>query len=86
MDKLIIIGNGFDLHHELPTSYKNFRDYLAEEIILNNKNTKIPRNGDLLYLLDSYFYFNHNWSDFEEKLSSIDLQSYIEESPHIFSN
>ena len=26
-DTLYIIGNGFDLHHELPTSYASFRNY-----------------------------------------------------------
>lgn len=79
MNRLVIIGNGFDLHHELLTSYKDFRNYLAEEVIYNNSKTKFPRNSELLYLLDSYFYFEHNWSDFEEKLSSFDLQSFIEE-------
>ena len=79
MNRLVIIGNGFDLHHELLTSYKDFRNYLAEEVIYNNSKTKVPRNSELLYLLDSYFYFEHNWSDFEEKLSSFDLQSFIEE-------
>src|SRR5690625_3427579 len=30
MTALFIIGNGFDLAHDLPTSYSNFRDYLKE--------------------------------------------------------
>jgi len=79
MNRLVIIGNGFDLHHGLLTSYKDFRDYLAENVIYNNTKAEFPRNSELLYLLDSYFYFEHNWSDFEEKLSSFDLQSFIEE-------
>lgn len=29
--KLIIIGNGFDLAHGLPTSFNDFRDYLAKD-------------------------------------------------------
>jgi hypothetical protein len=28
---MIILGNGFDLHHGLPTSFKQFRDYLLDE-------------------------------------------------------
>lgn len=32
--KLVILGNGFDLHHELNTSFSQFRDYLI------NKNAK----------------------------------------------
>lgn len=30
MTTLYIIGNGFDLFHELPTRYKNYKDYLEE--------------------------------------------------------
>lgn len=77
MNRLIIIGNGFDLHHELPTSYNNFRNFLEDGEAWGN--IKMPRIGDLLYLLDSYFYFNHNWSDFEEKLASFDIQSFVDE-------
>ncbi|WP_215491193.1 AbiH family protein, partial [Escherichia coli] len=29
--KLYIIGNGFDLHHELDTSYFSFGDYLRKK-------------------------------------------------------
>jgi len=28
MKRLFVIGNGFDIHHDLPTRYKNFRDYV----------------------------------------------------------
>ncbi|MEX5528372.1 AbiH family protein [Pseudomonas syringae] len=31
MQILYIIGNGFDLHHGLPTQYKHFKDYLRTE-------------------------------------------------------
>lgn len=30
MNRIILIGNGFDLGHELKTSYKNFIDYIKE--------------------------------------------------------
>ena len=30
MSKLLIIGNGFDLHHGMKTSYLNYREYLIE--------------------------------------------------------
>ncbi len=29
--KLIICGNGFDLHHGLPTAYKNYKEYLCRK-------------------------------------------------------
>lgn len=28
--RLYIIGNGFDLHHGLESSYNDFRDFVAE--------------------------------------------------------
>lgn len=31
MNKLFIIGNGFDMAHGLPTSYNDFREYLIKE-------------------------------------------------------
>lgn len=33
MDNLIIIGNGFDLAHGLKTSYRNFFEYIIEQIL-----------------------------------------------------
>lgn len=77
MNRLVIIGNGFDLHHNLSTSYHDFRDYLANGDVLGE--IKMPRNGDLLNILDSYFEFDCNWSDFEKKLSSLNLQDLIDE-------
>lgn len=36
--KLIICGNGFDIHHKLNTQYKDYQQYLLEKepIILEN--------------------------------------------------
>ena len=33
MHRLVLIGNGFDLAHQLPTSYREFFEYLTEEIL-----------------------------------------------------
>ena len=63
-DTLYIIGNGFDLHHGLRTSYANFRDdYAHKKCKLWNSLTTIF--GDKL---------NDNmwWSDFENQLGQID--------------
>ena len=35
MNRLVIIGNGFDLAHGLPTSYKHFIDDLWRQIALD---------------------------------------------------
>ena len=43
MNRLVLIGNGFDLAHELPTSYKDFFNwywgYRISDIYNENTNT-----------------------------------------------
>ena len=62
MKRLYVIGNGFDLHHEIPSGYKNYRDWLE----LNNP--------DVLNTIDNLFgYCNSNWwKHFEESLASVE--------------
>lgn len=31
MGRFFIIGNGFDLHHNLPTSFSRFKNYVKEK-------------------------------------------------------
>ena len=68
-DTLYIIGNGFDLHHGLMTSYLNFRDDYVK------KKSSILWN----YLLDVYGDFPiHDdlwWRDFENMLGRVDYVS-----------
>ena len=33
MDRLVIIGNGFDRAHNLPTSYYDFKEYLRYMLV-----------------------------------------------------
>ena len=55
MCRLFVIGNGFDLTHQLPTSYENFRNYLAEFAEINENNEDdftipdIETNDDNVY-------------------------------------
>lgn len=77
--RLFIIGNGFDIAHNLNTSYGDFRDYLEEE------------NGEFLSSLEAMYGIaigdwidhideelwkkqikNYLWRDFESNLSKID--------------
>ncbi|WP_167496029.1 bacteriophage abortive infection AbiH family protein [Shewanella polaris] len=70
MDKLYIIGNGFDLHHRLPTSFSGFCEYLR----LHNSAI-----SDLLASAISYESSDYDiWNRFEENLSFIDM-GYLEE-------
>ena len=70
-DKLYIIGNGFDLHHNLKTSYYDFAKYLKE----NDK--------DLFETLESYISFpiedNCLWARFEENLANLDAEEILSE-------
>ena len=68
-DTLYIIGNGFDLHHGLKTSYLNFRDDYVK------KKSSVLWND----LLDIYGEAPQNnnlwWKDFENMLGKVDYDS-----------
>lgn len=70
MDKLYIIGNGFDLYHRLPTSFSGFCGYLR------------LHNSAIFDMLSSAISFaspdDDIWYRFEEDLSFIDM-SYLED-------
>lgn len=62
-DTLYIIGNGFDLHHGLNTSYKNFRD----NVVLKAPNLW----KQLIDIYGDDVTKDMWWSDFEAKLADI---------------
>lgn len=65
---LYIIGNGFDLHHGIASSYWNFRNYVK------TKNTK------LFDTLERYFNPDLLWSDFEGTLADLDTEHILDEA------
>lgn len=69
--RLYIVGNGFDLHHCLRTSYYDFAKFLKE----NNKN--------LYETLESYISYPSSdkdlWSRFEENLANLDAEEILSE-------
>ncbi len=65
MHKLYIIGNGFDLHHRLPTSYRNFCKFLK----INNISIYDELNRSISYPCTD----EDLWYRFEENLSFIDM-------------
>ena len=71
-DKLYIIGNGFDLHHNLNTSYEDFRDSFV------NHNRYL--SSVLLSLYGTKTEQDMWWSSFEEMLSKIDYLSLLSSS------
>jgi hypothetical protein len=70
MSKLYIIGNGFDLHHGLSTSYTDFEHHLKTHHI------------QLLDSLNKYYSFasidQDLWSKFEENLAYLDKEGLID--------
>lgn len=68
-DTLYIIGNGFDLHHGLQTSYANFRDTYV------HKSERLWKAMSTIYgnkLNDELW-----WSDFENMLGETDYEHLI---------
>lgn len=84
MAKLIIVGNGFDLAHKIPTSYNDFRKYLIDNYPVAFQNryklTEINKIKDLnmlsvellLYAMDNVN--GEDWSNFESSLSVINFK------------
>ena len=66
--KLFIIGNGFDLFFDLPTSTKHFENQLKQIRFEYFESAK-----------EAYLYYGVDWSSFEEGLASINLEIISEE-------
>ncbi len=59
--KLYVIGNGFDLHHKIPSSYSQFKEYV-----------KIF-DSELYYAIEDYLPVDDWWSDLEESFAHFDV-------------
>jgi hypothetical protein len=75
MNKLYIIGNGFDLYHGLPSRYADFHRFVADN------------DPDLLERMDTYFDFqvdqNYLWRNFEQDLCKFDHEGFMDTYDHI---
>lgn len=72
---LYIIGNGFDLHHDIPCSFKNFRDWAMEnDASFIYSLTKVYNNAwDFEW-----------WKDFENSLSQLNISSYAGKKGNLY--
>ena len=66
---LYIIGNGFDLHHGINSSYKNFQEWMYE-----NHPDVIEKVDEIYGIVNEEW-----WSDFENQLASLDAIRYSSE-------
>lgn len=65
--RLYIIGNGFDLHHGIPSSYQAFGHYLRHV------------DTHTFKLVEEYFDVDDGfWSDFEDRLADFDAYTLVE--------
>ena len=68
--QIIIVGNGFDVNHGIPSSYAHFKTWLSN----NDK--------ELFDFLERYIDVAGDWwNDFERSLSEFDIPKLIRETP-----
>ena len=97
MSKLYIIGNGFDLAHELDTSYWDFRDFLEEhdsDFLLEFEklysiyyldNTEYGYSAEAQTKWNDRIY-NTLWCEFEKNMGFPDTQDMLELSNSVLDN
>lgn len=68
MDKLIVIGNGFDLYHGLPSRYSDFIEYIRN------------RHPSFFEELSCYIPPDLLWSSFEEALGELDTETLLSDN------
>lgn len=70
MKRLYIIGNGFDIHHGIPSRYSNYREWLEDN------------DADLIGRLRNYYDVDDKewWNQFEIELGYPDMSEYIDET------
>jgi hypothetical protein len=61
---LFIIGNGFDIWNQLPTSYGNFNKEYKEHL------------DEHIHYFDDFCYIDAEWSNFEESLGSFNQDDF----------
>lgn len=64
---LYIIGNGFDLHHGLPTQYWRFKNYLE------------AMDREVFDWVESYIAIDEDWAELELSLADLDTENIVTE-------
>ena len=84
---ILVLGNGFDLAHGLPTSYKDFLDYLSVIEFLcdeHNKHQSYPNEKEVVdHINETYPYMNKILKDGLIKQCN---QTWIEKESVILSD
>jgi hypothetical protein len=70
MTTIVILGNGFDILHSLPTSYWHFYDQYNDSL------------EEHLHYFDDFFGVDMEWTNFEESLGSFNQDSFHENAAY----
>ncbi|HLO63544.1 MAG TPA: bacteriophage abortive infection AbiH family protein [Azonexus sp.] len=70
---LYLIGNGFDLWHGIPSSYRHFKAYVK------------AHDQELSRISEAYLPAEEDWSDLESSLADIDVDYIIDDLGHFMS-
>lgn len=62
---LYIIGNGFDLHHGLPTQYWRFKEYLEKT------------DREVFDWVENYIAIDEDWAELELSLADLDIANIV---------
>ena len=74
MNRLILIGNGFDLAHNMKTSYKDFiLDYLSSSF---EKANRMGHYQDDLMLVTKNYYFRNNLTSHKNSFNEWDIKEF----------
>lgn len=65
--RLYIIGNGFDLHHEIPSAYGKFKSFVRDV------------DSHVFRTVEEYLPAGQEWADLESALACIDVDYLISE-------
>jgi len=73
-NSIFFIGNGFDLHHRIPSSFKNYASWLCKNDV------------DLFLKIDKvYKCCDKNWwADFETQIGELDVEAYSAEVYRVY--
>jgi hypothetical protein len=79
MTTLYIVGNGFDMHHRLPTSYSGFKEFAKYSSFTNAFERYFafaPSDGS----------FDDIWADLETNLSKFSVDELIEDKSNYYDD
>lgn len=85
MNRVVLIGNGFDLAHNLPTRYEDFINWYWDERVRGFSNTLSRDSKDPLCILenasDTWSVFSFNLPRYQGKYTGKEIIDYLNERP-----